>query len=302
MTNNPKVTVLMATYNGAAYLEAQLDSIVQQQAVDVKIIASDDGSTDKTCDILKKYTPEIHQGPQKGFAANFFHVLKKANPDRTYYALSDQDDIWASHKLQRAIHWLATIDAQKPALYCARTLLVDEALKPLGYSPLFKKPPSFLNALVQNIGGGNTMVFNQAAYQLLRQTDNKHQVFAHDWFAYLLISGAGGAIFYDQTPSLQYRQHQKNILGNNMSLRARYTRIRMLFEGNLKSWITKNNQSLLEISHLLTEKHRNDLKAFEKARHQRFLPRLITMLRLGIYRQTNLTQLGLLIGIVCNKI
>ena len=301
-TNKPKVTVLLATYNGEPYLVEQLDSIVQQDNTDVNIIASDDGSTDQTIKILQDYPVEIHQGPQQGFAANFFHLFKKANEDSDYYALSDQDDVWEPNKLQRATEWLATIDSNKPALYCARTLLVDEALTPLGHSPLFKKPPAFLNALVQNIGGGNTMVFNQAAYQLLRQTNNKHQMFAHDWWAYLLITGAGGAVFYDQTPSLQYRQHSKNILGNNMSLRARYARVRMLFQGNLKSWITKNNQSLLDVSHLLTEKHLDELKAFELAKRRSIMPRLISMLRLGIYRQSILTQIGLFVGIAFNKI
>jgi glycosyltransferase involved in cell wall biosynthesis len=302
MPNRPEVTVLLATYNGERYLVEQLDSIIQQKNTDVKIIVSDDGSTDQTLNILKDYPIEIHQGPKNGFAANFFHLFQKADESSEYYAFSDQDDLWELDKLQRATEWLATIASDKPALYCARTLLVDEQLTPLGHSPLFKKTPGFLNALVQNIAGGNTMVFNQAAYKLLRQTSNKHGVFAHDWWAYLLISGAGGAIFYDPIPSLHYRQHQANLLGNNMSFRARYDRVRMLFQGHLKQWITKNNNNLLDVAHLLTPQHRRQLELFESSRHRWLAPRLINMLRLGIHRQTRLTQIGLLLGIACNKI
>jgi hypothetical protein len=71
---------------------------------------------------------------------------------------------------------------------------VDARGVSIGLSPLFEKPPSFANAIVQNIGGGNTMVFNEAARQLIAQTVKDAQVVSHDWWAYLLVSACGGAV------------------------------------------------------------------------------------------------------------
>ncbi len=299
---NPSVTILLSTYNGAPYLKQQLDSIVQQEAVNIEMTASDDGSTDDTLKILETYNIRALRGPQKGFAANFLSLLKRIEQKSEYYAFSDQDDVWETHKLKRAIKRLQSIDAKTPALYCARTALVDEALNPIGQSPHFKKPPSFLNALVQNIGGGNTMVFNQAACALLAQTPDDHTLFAHDWWAYLLITGAGGIVIYDEVPSMYYRQHQKNLLGNNMSFKARLKRVRMLFEGGLKGWITSNNHALLQLKHVLTPENQKILEAFEANRTRFVVPRFIRMLMLGIHRQTRLTQFGLLLGTLFNKV
>lgn len=300
--SSPEVAVLLATYNGQQHLGAQLKSIVEQTIGPVKIIASDDGSTDKTLEILNTCADEVHNGPRQGFSANFLNLIEKVNTNSAYYAFSDQDDIWNPDKLERAIEFLKTVDPQKPALYCSRTLLVDEALKPLGYSPLFKKPPSFLNALVQSIGGGNTMVFNQAALKLLKETKNKSAIVSHDWWAYLLISGAGGTVFYDEKPSLHYRQHSQNLVGNNISLKARLQRVRLFFQGRLKTWIDSNNQNLADIAYLLTPQHRQQLEIFVQIRQSSFLLRFFRLLQLGIYRQTRLSHIGLLVGSIFNKL
>jgi glycosyltransferase involved in cell wall biosynthesis len=297
-----QVSVLLATYNGEVYLQEQLDSILNQTHPDINIIASDDGSTDTTLKILKSHNIQTHKGPCQGFTANFFNLITKAPDDSAYYAFSDQDDVWESNKLQRAIDALEALDTSKPALYCSRTALVDAHLAPMGYSPLFKKKPHFLNALVQNIAGGNTMVFNQAGLKLLRQTKNPEKIAAHDWWTYLLITGAGGTIIYDSIPSILYRQHPNNLIGNNMSYQARYHRLRLLFQGRLKTWINQNNQNLLDVLHLLTPEHQAQLKAFEHNRPRSLLPRLINLFKLGIYRQTVLGQIGLLFGIGFNKI
>ncbi len=58
-----------------------------------------------------------------------------------------------------------------PALYCTRSRLVDQHGKLIGFSPLFNKKPCFQNALVQNIAGGNTMVFNKAALNILQKVE-----------------------------------------------------------------------------------------------------------------------------------
>lgn len=300
--HEPRVIILIATYNGERYLAEQLDSIAQQTHKNWTIIASDDGSSDRTISILKQYTRKIHSGPRQGFSANFLSLITKVDTESDYYAFSDQDDVWESNKLARALACLEVFPKDTPVLYCGRTELVDENLKSMGYSPLFKKRPSFLNALAQNIGGGNTMVFNQAAFNLLRQTKDHINAVSHDWWAYILISGAGGKVYYDSQPCVRYRQHQDNLVGSNASWMARLYRIRMLFQGRLKHWIDLNSKNLFAVSHLLTSENKRVLEQFEIARRSWFCLRLIRIKKIGIYRQTSFGQLGLFVGAIFNKV
>ncbi|MFT4060242.1 MAG: glycosyltransferase family 2 protein [Legionella sp.] len=296
-----RVTILLATYNGETYLEEQLDSIANQTHQNCTIVASDDGSSDNTLSILKHYKVVIHHSPRQGFAANFLSLIAKVEDDSAYYAFADQDDVWYPNKLARAIDWLTTIPKETPALYCGRTHLVDENLRSQGHSPLFTKTPSFPNALVQNIAGGNTMVFNSATLALLKQTLNT-RIASHDWWAYLLVCGAGGQVHYDFTPYVHYRQHNANVVGSSVGFKAKLYRIRMLFKGRLRDWINLNNKGLLDASHLLTEENKYILQQFEQARQTSVIERLIKFYKLGLYRQTIAGQLGLVLGAVFNRI
>ncbi|MGL4860623.1 MAG: glycosyltransferase, partial [Enterobacteriaceae bacterium] len=186
---SPEVAILLCTWYGQQYLAGQLDSFAAQTHTHWKGWVSDDGSEDDTLTILENYKLKwpagrlsIHSGPGMGFAANFVSLTCMDCIDAAYYAYSDQDDIWETDKLERAIQWLATIPAHIPALYCARTRLVDAENNEIGLSPLFSRPPSFANALMQNIGGGNTMVFNNATRALLRETRESYPLITHDWW------------------------------------------------------------------------------------------------------------------------
>lgn len=299
--DEPRVSILLATYNGEKYLEEQLDSIFNQTHKNHIVLASDDGSNDRTISIMKRYNLTIFNSPRKGFAANFLSLIAQANEDSSYYAYADQDDVWDSNKLSRAIDLLAMIPQGIPALYCGRTHLVDEGLISQGNSPLFKKKPGFKNALVQNIAGGNTMVFNAAAFSLLRNTLNECVV-SHDWWTYLLITGAGGRVIYDSIPFIHYRQHRANLVGANIALTSRLHRIRKLFAGQFRSWINLNNQGLRNVSHLLTSENKQILEQFDRARHSGFIGRLIKIKKIGLYRQTLLGQLALTLALIFNKI
>ena len=98
----------------------------------------------------------------------------RADIDTEFFAYADQDDIWEADKLERAMKWLQTVPRHIPALYGSRTQLVDERNQYIGYSPLFGRSPSFENALVHNVAGGNPMVFHRAAPRHRRRAG--HQV------------------------------------------------------------------------------------------------------------------------------
>lgn len=300
--------VLLASYNGAPFLATQLASIQAQDYPDFKIWISDDGSKDHTQDIIKKQRalgdPElihVRQGPQTGFANNFLSLLCAPDIEAQYFAFADQDDVWGSDKLSRAIHALKKMDPSLPALYCSRTQLINADGTVIGRSPLFKKKPSFQNALVQSIGGGNTMVMNQAARKLLVKA-TRAPVVSHDWWSYLLISGVGGHVFYDPYPSVRYRQHRHNLAGTNINWSAKIYRLNMLFKGKFRNWNTINCKALQPFSHLLTSENKRTFDTFCIARDQWLLPRLSGVWRTHVYRQTILGNLGLMAATVGKKL
>ena len=305
----PKVAILMCTYQGQHYLAEQLDSFAAQTHSNWEVWASDDGSQDNTYATLEAYKKKwqqgrlsIHIGPSQGFAANFLSLKCKASIEADYYAYSDQDDVWDADKLERAIQWLESVPANIPALYCGRTRLVDANNNEIGLSPLFSKPASFANALVQNIGGGNTMVFNNAARSLLLEAQENLPVITHDWWTYMVVTGCGGKVRYDSEPTLRYRQHDGNLIGMNATWVARFKRIRMLWQGHFRNWNDSNIAALHKLQHKLTPENHEILERFAKARHMSLIPRLIHLKRSGIYRQTFLGNLGLIVAAIFGKI
>jgi glycosyltransferase involved in cell wall biosynthesis len=308
--NNPeKTAILLCTFHGQRYLEEQLDSFAAQTHQNWEVWASDDGSIDDTHSILAAYQNKwgierlsFHSGPLEGFVANFLSLVCRADIAANYYAFSDQDDVWEADKLERALTWLRAIPDNIPALYCSRTRVVDAQNNEIGLSPLFKKKPSFANALVQNIGGGNTMVFNNAARELLRKAGDSLSVPVHDWWAYIAISGCGGEVHYDPKPTVRYRQHSGNLIGTNNSLQARLARLRMLFEGSFKSWTDANLAALDKLHSRLTPANREVFEQFRNARRCHLIPRLVGLKRSGVCRQTILANLSLIAAFVFNKI
>lgn len=304
-----RVAILLCTYHGQHYLAEQLDSFAAQSHTNWEVWASDDGSKDDTHSILEDYKSRwdvgrlsIQFGPAGGFVANFLSLTCNASIDADFYAYSDQDDVWEADKLARAVHWLQSVPSDVPALYCSRTRLVDADNNEIGVSPLFTKAPSFANALMQNIGGGNTMVFNNAACELLREAGENKSVITHDWWAYMVVTGCGGRVFYDSNPSLRYRQHGGNLVGTNANWVARLRRIRMLFQGRFKHWNDSHISALLTLEHRLTPENREILQRFAKARRMSLIPRLIHLKRSGIYRQTLLGNFGLVAAAILGKI
>lgn len=302
------VAILLGVRDGERFLAEQLQSYTEQTHRDWSVHVSDDGSSDKTVDVIKEFAGRVVQevtfrcGPRTGAGANFLSLLRDRRIEADYFAFSDQDDVWHAKKLDRAINVLQTAPRGQPALYCSRTELIDEAGCPLGYSTAFKRPPSFQNALVQNVGGGNTMVFNRLARDLLRHVPDG-AVVAHDWLTYLVVSAAGGMIFYDQAPSLKYRQHRDNLIGSNVGVRAVALRAKMVLAGRWQGWNSLNLKVLEHLLDHITDENRRVLDRFVEMRRAEGLPqRLWNLWRSGVYRQTPLGNLALTLAVVANKI
>lgn len=304
-----QVAILLCTYQGQAFLADQLASLGAQTHQNWTLFISDDGSRDGTLALIDDFRQKwgesrVHllAGPRQGFVANFLSLTCHPEVRADYYAYADQDDIWDADKLERALAWLRTVDPSRPALYCSRTRLIDGVGQPIGESPQFNRSPAFANALVQNIAGGNTMVFNNPAMALMRTVGPQADVAAHDWLTYQVISGCGGEVHYDHRPSLQYRQHDGNLIGANRSFSARLSRVRQLAQGRLRDWNTRNLRALEPLHDHLSEDSRRRLNRFSQARQASLPGRISGLYRSGVYRQTTLGNLGLLAAAIFNKI
>lgn len=301
-----KVAILMCTYNGGRFLHEQLASFLSQNHEHWELWVSDDGSTDDTLDIVRGFgggekRVTVVPGPRSGFAANFLSLLRHAGVDAEYFAWSDQDDIWFPDKLSRAIARLQMVDPEIPAVYSGRTELVNAAGEKIRLSRCFKKMPSFRNALCQNIGGGNTMVLNRAARELLNCGEIP-EVVAHDWWAYQLITGAGGVMLYDPEPVLQYRQYGNNQIGENLSFRARMIRLHLIFSGEYRKWNEKNINALACRRDSLSPENIEIYDSFVTAfRCEEIFTRLKYLRKSGIYRQSILEDMILRAASLLNR-
>ena len=309
LTSPKMVAILLASYNGEQFLNEQLQSFVEQSHPHWSLWVSDDGSSDRTKSIFNDFSKDQSdhpmgwfEGPQKGFATNFLSLVCNMNIQGDYFAYSDQDDIWVGDKLERAVNFLSGVPHDIPALYCSRTEYVNQDNLTLGNSRPYQKPPSFNNALVQNIASGNTMVFNQAARRLLIESGQDSSIELHDWWTYLLVTGAGGSVMFDQIPSVRYRQHSNNLWGMNTSFRAQIIRIKKLFAGRFQNWNECHIRELMKVERVLSLNNRSLLLLFSKARKQSLIPRVINFKKAGIYRQTFLENLGLTIAAVLGRV
>ena len=218
---NPKVLVLMSTYNGERFLREQLDSILSQQDVEISLLVRDDGSKDNTCQILSDYASK-HQNiiwksfENVGFVKSFSALIRMANTsdiDADFYAFADQDDIWMSNKLATACTVLATKDNSKPNLFTSNSMQIDadgRELEPFhkGAEPKFRKG----NVLVFGTEQGCSMVFNKKAIEIY--LEHEPCLTWHDRWMYHICYFLGN-VTYDHQPLFYYRRHEKNALANH---------------------------------------------------------------------------------------
>ncbi len=302
-------TILLCTLNGERFLDEQLASLDAQTFTSWRLVVSDDGSTDRTRSILQAFESahapgrvEIIDGPRRGAPANFLFLACRKNPTSEYYAFCDQDDIWEVDKLARAVAILEQAPPGVPALYGSRTSVIDESGKKIGLSPLFPKRPTFRSALVQSIAGGNTMVFNREARELLVFCGARVTVPSHDWWLYQVTSACDGVVRYDDWPSVRYRQHNHNVIGSNTGLAARLRRLRMLGQGRFRQWSDLNVVALSRLRPRMSAENRQIFDLFRRARNQPLLKRARMFAQAGVYRQTLLGNLGLAAAVVLKKI
>ena len=124
METTGQVSILLSTFNGAAFLPAQLASFGTQSWRDWVLYWRDDGSTDGTPDLLRAFAAGDGKGRcieiadtagHLGIAGSFLTLLRAAPPD-TIAAFADQDDVWLPGKIERGVAALSGLPETRPAL------------------------------------------------------------------------------------------------------------------------------------------------------------------------------------------
>ena len=309
--NSSNIAIILGFYNGGQYLREQLESIICQTHKEFQIFIFDDCSCKKSIDselelFIKKNSniSIVRRESNIGYAKNFLYGLKDVGSNFDFYAFSDQDDIWEKNKLENSLKKIKTFNPPSSILYCSRTsYFKNDSHIEIGSSKVFKKKPQFKNALLQNIAGGNTILMNKKARNLMINALVSDRYISHDWWCYLLISASGGDIIFDNLKLVKYRQHEKNIIGGNRKFNDKIRRFIKFFKGNFKEWNDINISNLMKNKKLLKKENLTILKLFIDARNKKniFL-KLLLFKKSGVFRQSFFENIIFTLGIILNKI
>ncbi len=258
----PRVTVLMATFNGRRWIDAQVDSILDQRDVDVRLVISDDGSRDGTREHLVERAladPRIEVLPPRqglaGVTANFLHLFTHHVPDGSFVAFSDQDDIWHTDKLMAELVPLLRDNAH----VCSSNVL---AVKPGGTPRLILKsrPQRKWDHIFEAAGPGSTYVFSPTAHARLCSVLgelNYSEIGVHDWYLYALARAIGLKWHILPEATVDYRQHEGNVQGANAGAAARQARLEKLKNGFYRRQFLLTARAVQQVNTYCEEERRD---------------------------------------------
>ena len=289
----PGIAIVLSTYNGALFLQAQLDSLLGQTVPGWTLYWRDDGSTDATPAILQAFMDGPGAGrcvavpgpPGRiGPTGSFMTLLRAAAADGPdVVAFADQDDVWLPGKLAAGAAALAA--ASGPALYCSRQVLVDAALRRIGESAPLRHAPAFPAALTQNIATGCTVQLNRVA-ALLVASSAPPPSSLHDWWSYLVVAAAGGRLIADPTPAVLYRQHPGNLVGAPPGKRRRAVAALRRGPGVFMRVLRAHVTALRAQPHLLSPQAAEALTLLDRGLHGGLRHRVAALRLAGLQRQT----------------
>ena len=214
--------VILAVWNGQNYLPAMLNSLLSQTSSDFNVLVRDDGSTDRSLEILKNYRPSfdgrlsvITGHPTGSATANFAILMRETKAD--YVLFADQDDVWKPEKVELTLRSLkegeATYGKSTPIYFATDIAVVNKDLEVI--SPSYWKwkrlKPSMMGKLSQSLIcvpiQGMASGINRALLELANPVAEK--AISHDWWAQL-IAAAMGKVICDPTVTALYRVHGGN--------------------------------------------------------------------------------------------
>ena len=296
---NPKLCILLASYNGEKYISEQLDSIINQTYKNWELIIRDDGSKDETVTILNKYEKKDERikilrddKGNLGFLKNFEELLFNAKEE--FVLFSDQDDFWLKNKLEKFVEKIRDLDEKvlsKPLLIHCNSLVCDDMLEIIKEefidSKIAKKTNSNIYFFEYIVQGSTSMVNKKMIKESLPFLKN---VTLHDRYFHLLSQFLGTRVFIDES-LVKYRQHERNEIGANrsiikniMSKKYFYVEDRKLIEEIKEKYIKclrKRDLNDIEKYLEVTDRNKNRLERFWLSKYfqMKLLKRLVLLIK-----------------------
>jgi glycosyltransferase involved in cell wall biosynthesis len=231
------VSVAMCTYNGAQYVQEQLDSIAAQTRLPDELVVCDDKSSDRTIEIIRSFSSKVSFPVRLYINEENFGSLK--NKEKAInlcigdiITLSDWDDVWKPNKLEVILR--AFTDNPQAGYVFSNAELVDESLKPMGYtlweaqgfSSLLKEYSHHDQVgvlLKRNLVWGTTLAFRSSIKNFILPVS---LFYKEDGWIALIAScvGSYGVLLSDSL--LYYRQHSSQATGGRNTLSQKFKRAR----------------------------------------------------------------------------
>lgn len=254
-----KIAILMSTYNGEKYLNQQLYSIYKQTIKEnIVLYIRDDGSKDKTLDIIKKWSRklEIHlnKGTNKGPAESFWGLIKDDKIEADYFAFCDQDDVWDTNKLERGVICLKN---SGKSLYYSNCRIIDKDGIILKKSQNSQEPKSNIeNLFVRGVVQGCAMIITKEYREYLKKSKIT-SLPMHDLIIHMYAS-IKNSIVYDEKPRFSYRIHESNV-----SVKSGKNIIKKIFT-TYRNWKNSSKNSLEIVAKEILENEPNIENEFIK--------------------------------------
>jgi glycosyltransferase involved in cell wall biosynthesis len=265
------ISIAMCTYNGARYLQDQLDSIAKQNITPDELIVCDDRSTDNTLEILQRFANDLPypvvitvNDNNLGSIKNFERAISLCNSD--IIILSDQDDVWYPEKLAVIKHTFSI--SPDVGLVFSNADVVNEFLQPLQYriweniyftnieQNKIRTSKAYEILLQRNVVTGATMAFRSKFKKIITPFP---QSFVHDHWIALLFSCCS-SLYPIDTPLMQYRKHQKQQIGTSRGNVFKTVEKNVNYVQNKLEYI---NEDIIRLSLLLNRLKENQIDNLE---------------------------------------
>lgn len=315
-TPNRNIAIMLATFNGASYIEEQIESILAQSNHDWMLYIRDDGSVDGTVEIIERYA-RLHEdkikfitndglvcGSSKSNFAAIHRWVTQNCPSR-YYMFSDQDDFWLPNKIELTLSKMSECESDYagPILVHTDLEVVDRDLKTIGdsfikYRALNPSVTDLSHLLIQNNVTGCTMCWND---QLNSYLDLSNPAVAmHDWWI-TLAAAAFGKIEFVPASTIKYRQHGNNVVGATRVNTLGFILKRLAGSAHVRETLNLAFDQAEAFKNLykkeLSLSQHNLLQSFINIRYHRKISRILSAYSNGFLKQGIVQILGELIYI-----